>query len=62
MQRVFVNYPDITFLPATTGEAGLDLARQHKPDLILMDIHLPGMDGYEALTHLKKRADTLRQC
>jgi CheY-like chemotaxis protein len=34
-------------LSATSGEQGLELARQHRPQLILLDIHLNGMDGLE---------------
>lgn len=38
---------------ATDGEEGLVKARSTKPDLILLDLVLPGIDGYEALTQLK---------
>ena len=41
-------------LDATDAEAGLKLAREEKPDLILMDIQLPGMDGLAATALLKK--------
>jgi two-component system cell cycle response regulator DivK len=48
-----------TVLSATDAEAGLTLARNQQPDLILMDIQLPGMDGLEA-TMLLKRDDATR--
>jgi len=38
---------------AVTAEDGIKLAIEHKPDLILMDIHLPGMNGIEALGVLR---------
>jgi two-component system cell cycle response regulator DivK len=43
---------------ATTAETGLTLAHEERPDLILMDIQLPGMDGLEAIAHLKRDDDT----
>src|SRR6478736_2154005 len=42
-----------TVLCATDAEAGLTLARDEKPNLILMDIQLPGMDGLQATALLK---------
>jgi two-component system cell cycle response regulator DivK len=42
-----------TVLTATDAEAGLTLARDEQPDLILIDIQLPGMDGLEATALLK---------
>ena len=40
-------------LEAATAELGIELARRHTPQLILMDIQLPGMDGVGALSQLK---------
>ena len=42
-----------TVLAANDAETGLTLARSRRPDLILMDIQLPGMDGLEATALLK---------
>jgi len=45
-------------LAATSGEAGLRLAAAEGPDLILMDLQLPGMTGYEAIRRLKANPAT----
>ena len=47
-----------TMLTCTDAEAGLILARDERPDLILMDIQLPGMDGLEAVAQLKREDAT----
>lgn len=46
------------FIEAETGELGVELALKHKPDLILMDINLPGINGTEAMQQIRKRKET----
>jgi CheY-like chemotaxis protein len=50
--------PDLTLLEAEDGTQGLEIARRHKPDLILLDIHLPDMDGFAVFKHLQNDPDT----
>jgi len=47
-------------IEAGTAEDGIELARAHKPDLVLMDIQLPGMNGIDALKVLRADASTER--
>jgi two-component system, cell cycle response regulator DivK len=47
-------------LEAETGEAGVRLAREHRPELVLMDIQLPGIDGIAALRQLREDPATQR--
>jgi len=43
---------------ATNGEEGITKARDLRPDLVLLDIMMPGIDGWETLTRLKRDAET----
>ncbi len=45
-------------MEATDGAEGVEIARAHKPDLILMDILMPTMDGFKATKILKAGAET----
>ncbi|MCB9454172.1 MAG: response regulator [Anaerolineaceae bacterium] len=48
---------DFDVLQAENGQQGVDTAQTEKPDLILMDLSLPGMDGWTATKEIKKRPD-----
>jgi CheY-like chemotaxis protein/anti-sigma regulatory factor (Ser/Thr protein kinase) len=53
IKRILERQPAIELLPAMQGTLGLELAREHRPDLIILDLHLPGMPGEEVLRRLK---------
>ncbi len=53
MQQIFASRKHLELRTAHTAEIGIQLARVEKPALILMDINLPGMDGYSALSALR---------
>ena len=58
MRIVLEEFGYIRMLCANTGDEGIQLAQKYHPDLILMDINLPGMNGIEALNVLQKLEDT----
>jgi PAS domain S-box-containing protein len=53
VEQILARHAGVEMLSATTGRAGLELARARQPALILLDIHLPEMDGYEVLARLR---------
>jgi DNA-binding response OmpR family regulator len=46
-------------LPAENGSLGVDLAKKQKPDLILCDVMMPGLDGYGVIAALRADAETV---
>jgi CheY-like chemotaxis protein len=58
MKQTLGQKPEYRLLSAPNASQGIDLARAHKPDLILMDINLPGMNGIEAHSQLQKFKET----
>jgi CheY-like chemotaxis protein len=53
VERLIDRVPGVSLIPAMQGKLGVDLARQHHPHLILLDLHLPDLYGGEVLQQLK---------
>jgi PAS domain S-box-containing protein len=53
VERIFADRPNVELITAMEGKLALELARQHRPDLILLDLHLPGIPGEEVFEQLK---------
>lgn len=49
---------EVKLLTADNGQDGLEQARNAEPDLILLDVNMPGMDGFDVIRELKSDADT----
>jgi signal transduction histidine kinase/CheY-like chemotaxis protein len=54
VEHIIGDYPYIRMLSALDGTQAIAIAREHLPDIILMDINLPGISGIETMTHLRK--------
>jgi PAS domain S-box-containing protein len=58
VKHIIADQPQISLLSARTSKLGIELARTHQPDIILMDINLPGISGTEALNILHEDPGT----
>ena len=58
LARDVLHFHGFRTVEATTGEEGVAMAQEHRPDLVLMDIALPGMDGVDATAALKAEPTT----
>jgi two-component system alkaline phosphatase synthesis response regulator PhoP len=55
--RAYLEQAGFRVVPAATGPAGLELARRERPDLVILDLNLPGMDGMEVAARLREESD-----
>ncbi|MFZ4791520.1 MAG: PAS domain-containing hybrid sensor histidine kinase/response regulator [Candidatus Competibacteraceae bacterium] len=53
VEQIIARYIDMCLMTATTANSGIEIARAAQPDVILMDINLPGINGFEALQILR---------
>lgn len=58
MEDLVSELPDVELLTAPTAELGIELIRARHPNLVVMDIHLPGIDGFEAMRRLRASPET----
>jgi len=54
IEHIIVHRPQVKLVAAMQGRLGLDLAREHRPDLILLDLHLPDISGEDVLQGLRQ--------
>jgi len=60
IERILANRPGVRLLKAIRGRMGLDLAREHHPDLIVVDVHLPDIPGDHVIRSLRNGPATGR--
>ena len=58
IEQMLEERSEIELLTALQGRVGLDLARKHSPDLVLLDLHLPDLPGWEVMSQLKADPST----
>ncbi len=56
--RLYLEKEGLAVIAAGDGETGLELHRRHEPDLIILDVMLPRLDGLEVCREVRRRGDT----
>jgi CheY-like chemotaxis protein len=59
VEQIIVRHPEMRLLTAVNGKRGIEIAHESRPDVILMDINLPGINGFEALNILRSDPATV---
>ena len=54
IQQMLAEHSHVQLITAMEGQVGIELARRHSPDLILLDLHLPDLPGWEVLSRLQR--------
>jgi len=58
VEQLLKNLPQIRFISSTSPTTGLEMALSHKPDLVLLDLNLPTINGYQVFNQLKSQPET----
>jgi CheY-like chemotaxis protein/nitrogen-specific signal transduction histidine kinase/HPt (histidine-containing phosphotransfer) domain-containing protein len=58
VEEIFLHRPEVTLLIAMSGALALDIAREQRPDVVLLDLHLPDMGGEDVLSALRADPST----
>ena len=54
VEELLAAFPGVTLIKATTGREGIEMARSERPDLVLLDMHLPDISGLEVVRALNE--------
>jgi CheY-like chemotaxis protein len=60
VEQIIARHEELHLVTAVSGSLGIELAREHRPEVILMDINLPGINGFEVLKILRSEPATAR--
>jgi signal transduction histidine kinase/ActR/RegA family two-component response regulator len=60
VETILISRPGWRTIPALQGQLGVELAREHRPDVVLLDLHLPDINGDEVLRRLRADPRTAR--